>query len=53
LLVVGGSGRLSSADWFSIGVAAVAFVGLWRYRWNVIPVVAASALAGLIYTIAK
>jgi chromate transporter len=39
----------SSIDWFAVLVAGVAFVGLWRYRWNVLWVVAGSALAGLIY----
>jgi chromate transporter len=39
----------SSLDWFAVLVAGVAFVGLWRYRWNVLWVVAGSALAGLIY----
>ena len=39
----------SSIDWFAVLVAGVAFVGLWRYRWNVVWVVAGSALAGLIY----
>jgi hypothetical protein len=29
-------------------VATVSFVGLWRFRWKVVPVVLASALAGLI-----
>ena len=43
----------SSVEWFALTVAAVAFIGLWRYRWNVIPVVAGSAVAGLIYTLAK
>jgi hypothetical protein len=27
----------------------VAFVGMWRFRWKVIPVVAGSALAGLLW----
>jgi len=31
-------------------VAASAFVGLWRFRWNVLWVVAGSAVAGLIYS---
>jgi hypothetical protein len=43
----------TSVDWFAVAVAAVAFVGLWRYRWNVIPVVAVSALGGLVYTLAR
>jgi chromate transporter len=39
----------SSVDWFAVLIAAIAFVGLWRYRWNVLWVVAGSAVAGLIY----
>jgi chromate transporter len=39
----------SSVDWFAVLVAGIAFIGLWRYRWNVLWVVASSALAGLIY----
>jgi chromate transporter len=39
----------SSVDWFAVLVAGIAFIGLWRYRWNVLWVVAGSALAGLIY----
>jgi chromate transporter len=39
----------SSVDWFAVAVAAVAFVALWRYRLNVLWVVAGSAVAGLLY----
>ena len=38
----------SSLDVFALVVAAVSFVGLWRFRWKVMPVIAASAVAGLI-----
>ena len=38
----------SSVDVFAVVVAVVSFVGLWRLRWKLIPVVAASAVAGLI-----
>jgi chromate transporter len=41
----------SSIDWFAIAVAAACFVGIWRFRWNVVWVVGASAIAGLIYTL--
>jgi chromate transporter len=34
-----------SVDWFALLVAAVTFVGLWRYRWNVVAVVLGSAIA--------
>ncbi|MBI2237119.1 MAG: chromate efflux transporter, partial [Actinobacteria bacterium] len=37
----------ASVDWFAFVVAAVTFVGLWKYRWHVIPVVLGSAIAGL------
>jgi chromate transporter len=40
----------SSVDWFAVLIAAIAFVGLWRFRWNVLWVVAGSAVAGLIYS---
>ena len=39
----------SSVDPFAVVVALVAFVGMWRFRWKVIPVVAGSALAGLLW----
>jgi hypothetical protein len=38
----------SSVDPFAVVVATVSFVGLWRFRWKVVPVVLVSALAGLI-----
>jgi chromate transporter len=38
----------SSLDGFALVVAAVSFVGLWRLRWKVVPVITASAVAGLI-----
>jgi len=41
--------RVSSIDVFATMLALVAFVGLWRYRWNVLPVVLGSAFAGLVY----
>jgi len=41
----------SSIDWFAIAVAAACFIGIWRFRWNVVWVVGASAVAGLIYTL--
>ena len=39
----------SSIDVFAAVVAAVAFVGLWRLKWKVLPVIGASALAGLLW----
>ncbi len=38
----------SEIDPFAVVVATVAFVGLWRYRWGVVPVIVASAAAGLV-----
>jgi chromate transporter len=40
---------LTSIDLFAVAVAAVAFIGLWKYRWNVLWVVGGSALTGLLY----
>jgi chromate transporter len=41
--------RLESLDLFALALAAAGFVALWRYRVNVLWVVAASAMAGLLY----
>ena len=38
----------SSLDPFAVAVAVVAFVGMWRFRWHVVPVILASAVAGLV-----
>ncbi|HWL90748.1 MAG TPA: chromate efflux transporter [Actinomycetota bacterium] len=35
-------------DPFAVSVAVVAFIGLWRYRWHVVPVIGGSAAAGLV-----
>jgi chromate transporter len=37
----------SSIDWFALAIATVAFIGLLKWKWDVIPVVAGAALAGL------
>jgi chromate transporter len=39
---------LTEVDPFALAVAAVAFIGLWRFRWNVVPVILGSAVAGLV-----
>lgn len=36
-------------DWFAIALCAAAFVAMVRYRIDIIPVVLASGLLGLIY----
>jgi chromate transporter len=38
-------------DWFAVVVSAVAFVGMLRWKWDVVPVVLGSGLLGLIYKI--
>jgi chromate transporter len=38
----------SSVNIFAVVVATVSFVGLWRLKWKIIPVVAASAVAGFV-----
>ena len=39
----------ASVDVFTTLLAGVAFVGLWRFKWKVLPVVVACAVAGLAY----
>jgi chromate transporter len=36
-------------DWFVLVVALVTFVGLWRFKWSVVPVVLGAGCLGLIY----
>ncbi len=36
-------------DWFAVIVSMIAFVGMWRWNWNIVTVVLGSGLAGLIY----
>jgi chromate transporter len=38
----------TSLDAFAVIVAVVAFAGIWRFRWHVVPVILASAAAGLV-----
>ena len=38
----------TEVDPFAVAVGVVAFVGLWRYRWKVVPVIVGSAAAGLV-----
>ncbi len=38
-------------DWFAAAVCAVAFFGMLRWRWNIVPVILGSGLLGLIYKI--
>jgi len=36
-------------DWVALAISVVAFVGMWKWKWDVIPVVVGSGLAGLAY----
>ena len=38
-------------DWFALAVGTVAFAGMLRWKWDVIPVVLGSGALGLIYTL--
>jgi chromate transporter len=40
-----------NVDWFAFMVCAIAFVGMLRWKWNIVPVVLSSGLLGLIYTL--
>ncbi|MEY2531705.1 MAG: chromate transporter [Verrucomicrobiota bacterium] len=39
-------------DWFAVIVCAIAFVGMLRWKWNIIPVILGSGLAGLAFKFA-
>jgi chromate transporter len=40
---------VGGVDWFAVVVSAVAFVGLVKWKWDVIPLVVGAGLAGLGY----
>jgi chromate transporter len=39
-------------DWFALVLSAVIFVGMLKWKWDVIPVVIGSGLVGLVYKLA-
>jgi chromate transporter len=41
-----------NVDGFAIAVCAIAFLGMLRWKWNIVSVVLGSGLVGLIYTLA-
>jgi len=42
----------AAIDWFALAISVIAFVGMLRWKWEIIPVVLGSGLLGLIYTLA-
>jgi chromate transporter len=42
-----------SVDWFAVAICAIAFVGMLRWKWSIIPVVLGSGLAGLLIRICR
>jgi chromate transporter len=36
-------------DWFSLGVSLLAFAGMLKWKWGVVPVVVGGALLGLLF----
>jgi chromate transporter len=36
-------------NWFAAVVGVVAFLGMWRWKWKIVPVVLGSGLTGLLY----
>jgi chromate transporter len=36
-------------DWYALAASVIAFAGMMRYKWGMIPVIAGSALAGFIW----
>ena len=43
----------AAVDWFAVIVSLVAFVGMIRWRWDIIPVVLGAGALGLIYRLAS
>ena len=43
--------RIGNVDWFAVVVCAVAFIGMLRRKWDIVPVVLGGGLLGMIYTL--
>ena len=43
--------NLPRVDWLAVGIAVVAFLGLWRRKWNVIAVVLGAGAVGLLFKV--
>jgi hypothetical protein len=43
----------ATVDWFAVVVSLVAFIGMLRWRWDIIPVVLGAGVLGLIYQLAS
>ena len=41
-----------SLDWFALLLSTVAFIGMLKWKWDVIPVVIGSGVFGLLYKVA-
>jgi chromate transporter len=40
-------------DWFALAAAIITFIGMAKWKWNVVPVVLGGALAGWVYHLLK
>lgn len=36
-------------DWFALAISVAAFFGMWKWKWDVVPVVIGSGLTGLLF----
>ncbi|MBC8095157.1 MAG: DUF1178 family protein [Akkermansiaceae bacterium] len=46
---VPGSGQGRGIDWFAVALSTVAFLGLWKWKWSIIPVVLGAGVLGVVY----
>jgi chromate transporter len=40
-------------DWFALALSGIAFIGMLRWKWGIIPVILGSGMLGLICTLAR
>ena len=46
-----GATLFTQPDWFAMAISVVAFIGLARWKWNVIPVILVAGTLGVAYGI--
>jgi len=45
--------NMGGFDWYAHAAAVIVFIGMMRYKWGMIPVIAGSAVTGFVWKILK
>ncbi|HXS68377.1 MAG TPA: chromate efflux transporter [Candidatus Polarisedimenticolia bacterium] len=46
------AGPAHGVNWFAVAISVIAFVGMFRWKWDIIPVILGAGVAGILYRMA-